>query len=157
MGSVLNAIKNIFSKDDTAQPAVDQTIMETKEEKPVAQADAPVSVDAPVVAIPEGLTPQIIEGQVIDILRATFDPEIPVNIYELGLIYNIDVSPTFEVIVKMTLTSPSCPVAETLPPDVENKIRGIPGVTKSTIDLVWDPPWDKDMMSEAAKLQLNMY
>ena len=97
-----------------------------------------------------------IEEKAVEVLRNTFDPEIPVNIYELGLIYEVKVDGSNAVYIKMTLTSPACPVAGTLPPEVENKVKAIPGVTGAKIDLVWDPPWDPSMMTEAAKLQLGM-
>ncbi len=96
------------------------------------------------------------ENQVIDMLRSCFDPEIPVNIYEMGLIYNIEIDPASAVNISMTLTSPSCPVAGSLPGDVERKVRGIPGVTDVKVNLVWDPMWTPSMMSEAAKLELGM-
>ncbi|HXH28446.1 MAG TPA: SUF system Fe-S cluster assembly protein [Candidatus Polarisedimenticolia bacterium] len=97
-----------------------------------------------------------IESQVIEALRSTYDPEIPVNIYELGLVYDIDVQPDGRVAVQMTLTSPMCPVAGTLPGDVEARIRAIPGVSDARVDVTWDPPWGPDKMTEAAKIQLNM-
>jgi FeS assembly SUF system protein len=98
-----------------------------------------------------------IEEQVIDTLRTVYDPEIPVNVYELGLIYGIQVNPGGEVIVRMTLTSPGCPVAGSLPPEVEQKVLAIAGVQSARVDLVWDPPWNPGMMSDAAKLQLGMF
>lgn len=97
-----------------------------------------------------------LKSQVIDVLETCYDPEIPVNIYELGLIYDIDVRPTNVVVIKMTLTSPMCPVAGSLPPEVKEKVKRIPGVLDAVVDLVWDPPWKPDRMSEAAKLQLGM-
>jgi FeS assembly SUF system protein len=97
-----------------------------------------------------------IKEKIIGILRTIYDPEIPVDIYELGLVYNIDVNPSGVAEVKMTLTSPMCPVAESLPPEVESKISKVPGVTKASVEVVWDPPWTMEMMSEAAKLQLGM-
>jgi FeS assembly SUF system protein len=93
----------------------------------------------------------------VEALKTVFDPEIPVNIYELGLIYDIDLQPGGEVLVKMTLTSPGCPVAGSLPGDVKNKIEGVPGVTSADVELVWDPTWNPSMMSEAARLQLGMF
>ena len=94
---------------------------------------------------------------VIAVIKTCFDPEIPVNIYELGLIYDIATNPEKgEVNVKMTLTSPACPVAGSLPPEVENKIKTIPGVTAAKVEVVWDPTWKPEMMSEAARLQLGM-
>ena len=97
-----------------------------------------------------------IKEKIIGILRTIYDPEIPVDIYELGLVYNIDVKSSGVAEVKMTLTSPMCPVAESLPPEVESKISKVPGVTKASVEVVWDPPWTMEMMSEAAKLQLGM-
>ncbi|MBT3646796.1 MAG: SUF system Fe-S cluster assembly protein [Flavobacteriales bacterium] len=96
------------------------------------------------------------ENVVIDALKSVYDPEIPVDIYELGLIYEIKINPEKEVTVFMTLTSPSCPVAESLPVEVEDKIKGIEGVKDATVEITWDPPWDKDMMSEEALVELGM-
>jgi FeS assembly SUF system protein len=98
-----------------------------------------------------------IEEQVITSLKSCFDPEIPVNIYELGLIYGIDVDPAGNVGIRMTLTSPACPAAGSLPPEVERKIRSIAGVNEVKVQVVWDPPWDKERMSEAARLQLGIF
>lgn len=98
-----------------------------------------------------------IESGIVEALKTVFDPEIPVNIYELGLIYDIDLQPGGEVLVKMTLTSPGCPVAGSLPGDVKNKIEGVPGVTSADVELVWDPTWNPSMMTEAARLQLGMF
>ncbi len=97
-----------------------------------------------------------LKEQVVEVLKTIYDPEIPVNIYELGLIYDIDLDPSSFVNVKMTLTSPACPVAGTLPPEVEQKVGSVAGVSGSKVELVWDPPWDMSKMSEAAKLQLNL-
>jgi FeS assembly SUF system protein len=97
-----------------------------------------------------------IEKDVVEALKSIYDPEIPVNIYELGLIYNVDVRDDRSVEVRLTLTSPMCPVAGSLPPEVEAKVAQVEGVTASTVDLVWDPPWEPSMMSEAAKLELGM-
>ena len=97
-----------------------------------------------------------LKTKVIDVLKTVYDPEIPVNIYELGLIYNIEILPDEQVKIRMTLTSPACPVAGSLPPEVESKVKEIPGVSSCSVELVWEPPWDKEMMSEAAKLQLNI-
>jgi FeS assembly SUF system protein len=94
--------------------------------------------------------------QVVDVLRSVYDPEVPVNIHELGLIYDMKVTPEGAVDIKMTLTSPACPVAGSLPGEVESKLRKIPGVTSVKVELVWEPPWDKDRMSEAAQLQLGL-
>lgn len=97
-----------------------------------------------------------IQEQVVDVLKTIYDPEIPVNIYELGLIYSIDPDPSNFVNVKMTLTSPACPVAGSLPPEVEQKVASVPGVSGAKVEVVWDPPWDMSKMSEAARLQLNL-
>tara|TARA_Y100000590_G_scaffold305645_1_gene344740 strand:- start:825 stop:1124 length:300 start_codon:yes stop_codon:yes gene_type:complete len=97
-----------------------------------------------------------IKDKVIAEIKKIYDPEIPVNIYELGLIYDVTVGENNKVYVKMTLTSPNCPVAESLPNEVKNSIKEIKEVNEVDLDLVWDPPWDKSMMSEAAKLELNL-
>ena len=96
-----------------------------------------------------------LRDQVVDVLKTCYDPEIPVDIYELGLIYKVDVDDAGKVAVDMTLTSPACPVAGTLPPEVEAKISRLDGVSNVRVDLVWDPPWNPDRMSEAAKLKLG--
>jgi len=96
-----------------------------------------------------------LQDKIVEKLRTVYDPEIPVNIYDLGLIYQVKVEPTGEVYVKMTLTSPGCPAAGTLPGEVEDKIVVVPGVKNAKVDVVWEPTWDKEMMSEAAKLQLG--
>ena len=97
-----------------------------------------------------------LKEKIIKEIKKVYDPEIPVNIYELGLIYKIDIDEKNNVKVDMTLTSPNCPVAESLPKQVEEYILTVPGVSKVKLDLVWDPPWDKSKMSEAAKLELNL-
>jgi len=98
-----------------------------------------------------------IEERVKDVLRTCYDPEIPVNILELGLIYDIKVDDGNDVKVKMTLTSPACPVAESLPAEVEQKIKAIPDVNNAKVEVTFDPPWEKDMMSEEAKMELGMW
>jgi FeS assembly SUF system protein len=103
---------------------------------------------------PEGAD-AVLRSTVITALKTCYDPEIPVDIYELGLIYEVEVRDESTVYVKMTLTSPMCPVAEILPVEVEEKVRTVDGVSDVNLDLVWDPPWDVDMMSEAARLELN--
>jgi FeS assembly SUF system protein len=96
-----------------------------------------------------------LHARVVEALKTVYDPEIPVNIYELGLIYDVQVTSEGDVLVRMTLTAPNCPVAEILPNQVRQKILGIDGVTSAKIDLVFDPPWDRDKMSTAAKLTLG--
>lgn len=100
---------------------------------------------------------QELQERVIEALRTVYDPEIPVNIYELGMVYSIDIDSSGAVKIVMTLTSPGCPVVYSLPAEVEDKIRSIEGVTSVTVDLVWDPPWTPAMMSEAARLQLGLW
>jgi FeS assembly SUF system protein len=97
-----------------------------------------------------------IKQGVVETLKTVYDPEIPVDIYELGLVYDVNVEESGAVTIRMTLTSPMCPVAESLPPEVEEKVRGVAGVTEVKIDLVWEPPWSPSLMSEAARLELGM-
>jgi FeS assembly SUF system protein len=97
------------------------------------------------------------QPQIVEVLSTIFDPEIPVDIYELGLIYEIAVDSDHVVGVRMTLTAPGCPAAQSLPVEVVNKLKQLPGITDAHVDIVWDPPWDKDRMSDAAKLQLGMF
>jgi FeS assembly SUF system protein len=98
-----------------------------------------------------------LEERVIAVLRTVYDPEIPVNIYELGLVYDLKVDPSGAVAIRMTLTSPMCPVAEALPGEVRAKVEAVPGVTSAKVDLVWDPPWDKERMSDEARLALGLF
>ena len=100
---------------------------------------------------------QKMESDIIAMLKTVFDPEIPVDIYELGLIYEIKIDEDANVYIKMTLTSPACPVAGSLPGDVEQRVKNVKGINEVYVDLVWDPAWDKDMMSEEAKLTLGMF
>ena len=98
----------------------------------------------------------VIKNKVIEEIKKIYDPEIPVNIYELGLIYKIEVVDKSKINIDMTLTSPNCPVAESLPKQVKDNIMKVEGVSDVNLNLVWEPPWDKDKMSEAAKLELNL-
>ncbi|MHC4960076.1 MAG: SUF system Fe-S cluster assembly protein [Planctomycetota bacterium] len=93
---------------------------------------------------------------IIEEIRTVFDPEIPVNVYDMGMIYEININDEGHAHVKMTLTSPACPVAGSLPPEVEQKVAGVDGVTRAEVELVWDPPWTMEYLSEAAKLQLGL-
>jgi FeS assembly SUF system protein len=95
--------------------------------------------------------------RIIEVLRTVYDPEIPVNIFELGLIYKVDIDDDNSVRIDMTLTSPACPVAGILPGEVEEKVRGVAGVNDATVELVWDPPWNPSMMTEEAQLELGIY
>ena len=128
----------------------------------IGATDAPTT--APVVTPPpavNGLAPglldeKLLRGKVIAALSEIYDPEIPVNIYELGLIYDIKIDPDQTVHIKMTLTAPACPVAGSLPGDVEKKVEAIPEVKSADVELVWEPAWSRDLMSETALLTLGM-
>ena len=96
------------------------------------------------------------KDQIIEEIRKIYDPELPVNIYELGLIYDIQIKDEKFVSIKMTLTTPNCPVAESLPKEVKDAVMQVEGIEDVDLQLVWDPPWNKDMMSEAAKLEMNL-
>ncbi|MCA8960531.1 MAG: SUF system Fe-S cluster assembly protein [Planctomycetes bacterium] len=97
------------------------------------------------------------EDRVIRVLKTVFDPEIPVDIHELGLIYGIDISDAGQVVIRMTLTSPNCPAAESMPGEVQMKVRALDGVEDVDVQIVWDPPWTPERMSEAARLELGMW
>ena len=101
--------------------------------------------------------PADVENGIVEALKTVFDPEIPVNIYELGLIYDVDLQENGHVHVKMTLTAPGCPVAGSLPGEVQAKVESVAGVSSAEVELVWDPAWNPSMMSEAARLQLGMF
>ena len=103
----------------------------------------------------EKLNKQELEEKIIQAIKTCYDPEIPVDIFELGLIYEIRIDNDANVKINMTLTSPMCPVAGTLPPEVQRKVASVPGVKSAKVDIVWNPPWDKDMMSEVAKVELG--
>ena len=130
-------------------------------------ADAPAPIDAPEPApvsaqdegtfTPEPLNTLKFQPALVEAVSKVFDPEIPVNIYELGLIYSLDVDANANVQVRMTLTAPACPASQTIPLDVERRIREISGVNDVKVAVVWDPPWTREMMSDAAKLTLGMY
>ncbi len=115
-------------------------------EKPDAPAPPPTDV-------PEGAT---LEEKVVAAIRGCFDPELPVNVYDLGLIYDLKIDKS-AVHIKMTLTSPACPVAGALPRDVERRVAAVPGVTSAKVELVWEPPWDRGRLSEEAQLQLGLF
>jgi FeS assembly SUF system protein len=132
---------------------------------PLADAPAPNETPEPELSAPpadtaftpEPLNTLKLQPALVDAVSKVFDPEIPVNIYELGLIYNLDVDSNMNVQVRMTLTAPACPAAQTIPIDVERRVREIPGVNDVKVAVVWDPPWTRDKMSDAAKLTLGMY
>lgn len=122
-------------------------------------AALPGASEAAPPALARELTPDEVDElrtRIVETLKTCYDPEIPVNIYELGLIYDLDVTPAGAVALRMTLTSPACPVAGSLPPEVQAKVRALPNVTLAKVDLVWDPPWDPGRMSEAARLKLGI-
>lgn len=102
------------------------------------------------------VAPDELKEHVVEALREIFDPEIPVNIYDLGLIYTLDINDAGDVRLQMTLTAPGCPVAQTFPATVEHAVKAVPGVRDAVVELVWDPPWSSERMTEAAKLQLGM-
>ena len=104
----------------------------------------------------QSVTPAQIESRAVEVLKTVFDPEIPVNIYELGLVYEVKADEFGYLAVKMTLTSPNCPVAESLPEEVRSKLATLEGVEHVKVEIVWDPPWGMEMMSDAAKLELGM-
>lgn len=124
-----------------------------KKERPILPHVNRISASPPALKSERQLE---IEREVIKACRNVFDPELPVNIYDLGLIYDIDIDPDDRVHVRMTLTAPGCPVAGTLPPQVERQIEAIPQVKSATVELVWEPQWKKDMMTDAAQLQLGL-
>jgi FeS assembly SUF system protein len=101
-------------------------------------------------------TPEVLRDEVVEALKTVFDPEIPVNIYELGLIYNVEVNEARDVRIEMTLTSPNCPAAQSMPAEIEYKTRSLDGVGEVTVEVVWDPPWSPEHMSEAARLELGI-
>jgi len=124
-----------------------------------AEPDAPAPADAPAEATfaRDPLNTLKFKPQLVEAVSKVFDPEIPVNIYELGLVYDLDVDQAANVHVRMTLTAPACPAAQTIPVDVERRVREVPGVNDVKVSVVWDPPWTRDKMSEVAKLTLGMY
>ncbi|MFN4135030.1 MAG: SUF system Fe-S cluster assembly protein [Novosphingobium sp.] len=143
--------------DDIPEPAGDATPTETPAEKLERKRDYLEGFLAakPAAASPSEPGGDLYEG-VIAALREIFDPEIPVNIYDLGLIYGVEVSDEADVTVTMTLTTPHCPVAESMPGEVELRVSSVPGVRDAEVNLVWDPPWDPAKMSDEAKLELGM-
>jgi FeS assembly SUF system protein len=106
---------------------------------------------------PDPLNTLKYKPQIVDAIAKVFDPEIPVNIYELGLIYDIDVDSAANAMIRMTLTAPACPSAQQIPADVERRVREVAGINDVKVAVVWDPPWTRDRMSEMAKLTLGMY
>jgi FeS assembly SUF system protein len=137
----------------------------TEEETPVTEnAEAPVATERPPQnaamsassALPQGELDQLTDN-IVAALKTVFDPEIPADIYELGLIYRVDIADDRAVKIDMSLTSPNCPSAQELPIMVENAVSSVPGVKETKVDVVWDPPWDPSRMSDEARLVLNMW
>ena len=104
-----------------------------------------------------GIDRAALEARIVETLKTVYDPEIPVDIFELGLIYGIDIADDASVTIRMTLTAPACPAAEMLPPEVEQKVAAVEGVASARVEIVWEPTWTKEMMSEAAKLRLGFF
>ena len=103
-----------------------------------------------------GVAGSDLQASVVEVLKSIYDPEIPVDIYELGLIYGVDISEDGDAVIRMTLTTPHCPVAESLPNEVELRVLSVPGIRDAVVNLVWDPPWDPSKMSDEARLELGM-
>jgi FeS assembly SUF system protein len=146
----------IETPDETNQPdpatAAQVQAADIQSDATNVASDNPPSVSLQSVADDDSLLERVISG-----VREVFDPEIPLNIYDLGLIYRIDISADNQVAIDMTLTSPMCPVAGSLPGEVENAARAVAGVADVVVELVWDPPWDPQVMSEAARLELGFF
>jgi FeS assembly SUF system protein len=124
---------------------------------PTPEAEAPQPTGETAGLVADAAATEALKPAILDAIRTVFDPEIPVNIYELGLIYDVFVDASGMAAVRMTLTAPGCPAAQSLPVEVAQKVRAVPGVTDAKVDVVWEPAWTKDRMSEAAKLQLGLW
>ena len=119
-------------------------------------ADLPAPTTETAAVVGDAARTEALKPAILDAIRTVFDPEIPVNIMELGLVYDVWVDAAGVAGIRMTLTAPGCPAAQSLPVEVAHKVKAVPGVSDAKVDVVWDPPWTKDRMSDAAKLQLNM-
>jgi FeS assembly SUF system protein len=146
-------LKRLAQSDREGQAAATAAPVSSDAEASTPVASAPAPIDSPSRSIQR----KLLEGKVIEAIRQVYDPEIPVNLYDLGLIYEIAVADDNSVKVKMTLTAPACPVAGTLPAEVERRIENVPEVKSADVELVWDPPWTRDRMSEAAQLELGLF
>ncbi len=124
---------------------------------PPARPEASEATNHTAGLTPDAARTEELKPAILDAIRTVFDPEIPVNILELGLVYDVVVDQGGVVGIRMTLTAPGCPAAQSLPVDVTRKVKAVPGVTDAKVDVVWDPPWTKDRMSDAAKLQLGLW
>jgi FeS assembly SUF system protein len=143
----------------TTAPQTPSSAPQSPASEPLSPRPSPLDFGHALHTSPAGLSPaqRAVEAMVVEVVRTVFDPEIPVNVYDLGLIYEIDVDAEFYVKVKMTLTAPGCPVAGSLPVEVEKKIEAIPQVKGADVELVWEPAWDKSRMSEATLLDLGLF
>jgi FeS assembly SUF system protein len=139
---------------DRIIPLADAPAPRPDSSQPETTASDPVQDTA---FTPDPLNTLKFKPQLVDAVSKVFDPEIPVNIYELGLVYDLDVDSASNVHVRMTLTAPACPAAQTIPVDVERRVREVPGVNDVKVSVVWDPPWTREKMSDTAKLALGMY
>ncbi|HEX6974839.1 MAG TPA: iron-sulfur cluster assembly protein [Vicinamibacterales bacterium] len=124
---------------------------------PQEQPEAPAPTNDTAGLVPDAAKTAELRPAIVQAISTVFDPEIPVNIWELGLIYDIAVTADGVAAITMTLTAPGCPAAQSLPVEVASKTKGVPGITDAKVDVVWEPAWDKDRMSEAAKLQLGLW
>jgi FeS assembly SUF system protein len=140
-------------QNDGADPARMIPLMPDNAGEPPASSSA----TSPMPLVSDPATTEKFAPQIVTALSSIFDPEIPVNIYELGLVYDINVDAAASVEIRMTLTAPGCPAAQILPVQVEQRVRDIPGIKDVHVEIVWDPPWTKDRMSDAAKLQLGIF
>ena len=162
-GKVEELRRQMQADRDTSPAAAGSTPEPTTSAAVTAPADISAASPTEGAATTAGDSParsiqqKLLQAKVIEVLRQIYDPEIPVNIYDLGLIYEVNVGEDNAVKVKMTLTAPACPVAGTLPGEVETRIENIPEVKSADVELVWDPPWSRDRMSEAAQLELGFF
>jgi len=145
------------SHDEAAPGGVAVSSEDTGSQADIPPGAEPVQIEASPEPGADADEPKSLHDQVIEVLQSCYDPEIPVDIYELGLIYKIDVNESGEVKIDMTLTSPACPAAGSLPPEVEQKVGRLDGVASVKVEVVWEPTWTPEKMSEAAKLQLGFF
>ena len=124
---------------------------------PTPAAEAPKAAEETSGLVADPAKTEALKPAIVDAIRTVFDPEIPVNIYELGLVYDVFVDAQGVAAVRMTLTAPGCPAAQSLPLEVARKVKSVPGVTDAKVDVVWEPAWTKDRMSDVARLQLGMW
>jgi FeS assembly SUF system protein len=145
-----------MTDDPNQVPKVNEPATTTAAEAPLAHSADTLGADKPSGGLPEGELARLTD-EIIAALKTVYDPEIPSDIYELGLIYKIDIADDRAVAVEMTLTTPNCPSAQELPTMVENAVASVPGVGAVKVDIVWDPPWDPSRMSDEARAVLNMW